>query len=80
MAGSAAAAPRSAAAPVDRGFKINTEPQNMRMDEAAPRRAEKQARMEQNQAQANQVTKKVLNLQTVDEKALSMTNRIDTYA
>ncbi len=80
IAASSAVAPRSAAAPVDRGFKVNTEPQNMRVDEAAPRRAEKKARMEQAQAQARQVAKQVLDIQTVDEKALSTAGMIDTYA
>ncbi len=80
MAAASAVAPRSAAAPVDRGFKVNTEPQNMRVDEAAPRRAEKKARMEQAQAQANQVAKRVFDIQTVDEKAWADATRIDTYA
>jgi len=53
---------------------------NTRTDEAAGRRAEKQARVERAEAKASQVTKDVLNIRGVEEKAAESSRRIDVYA
>ena len=76
ISGSSASSP---AAPHDKGLKIQSQRQNTRSDEAASRRAEKQADTEQAEARSQQIVKKVLDIQTADEKALS-SSRIDTYA
>ncbi len=72
----------SVAAPRDSsGSKLSRDTSgNTRTDEAASRRTEKQARAEQAEAKASQVTKEVLDIEGVDEKATESLRRIDTYA
>lgn len=72
----------SAAAPRDpNGSRLSRDnPGNTRTDEAAGRRAEKQARAEQAEAKASQVAKEVLDIKGVDEKAAESSGRIDIYA
>ncbi len=53
---------------------------NTRTDEAAGRRAEKQAHAERAEAKASQVAKEVLDIEDVGEKAVESLKRIDTYA
>ena len=53
---------------------------NTRTDEAAGRRAEKQARTERAEAKASQVAKEVLEIRGAEEKAAESFRRIDIYA
>lgn len=72
----------SVAAPRDSsGSKLSRETSgNTRTDEAASRRTEKQARTEQAEATASQVTKEVVEIKGVDDKATESLGRIDIYA
>jgi len=72
----------SAAAPRDSsGSKLSRDTSgNTRTDEAAGRRAEERTRTERAEAKASQVTKEVLDIKGVDEKAAESSRRIDTYA
>ncbi len=70
----------SAAAPSVSRIHVNSHRTNTRTDEAASRRAEKQSRVEQSEAKAAQVAKKVLRIETVTDKALANYGRINTYA
>lgn len=71
---------QSAAAPSMDRVNVTSQRQNTRTDEAAPRRAEKQANAEQADARASQVAKEVLKIETVIDKAVEGSGRIDIYA
>lgn len=70
----------SAAAPSMDRINVKSHRQNTRTDEAASRRAEKKANIEQAEAKANQVAKEVLEIETVTDKAMEGSGRIDVYA
>ncbi len=59
---------------------VKSQRQNTRTDEAAPRRAEKRANVEQAEAKASQVAREVLEIETVTDKAMEGVGRIDVYA
>ncbi len=77
-----AIAQQSVAAPHNSRLKGNSQSGNTRTDEAAPRRAEKQANTRQAEAKASQVAKEVLDIKTVTDKAQEdqASKRIDVYA
>lgn len=70
----------SAAAPSVGRIHVNAHRTNTRTDEAASRRAEKRSRYEQSQAEAAQIAKKVLKIETVAERAKANFSSIDVYA
>ncbi len=74
-----AIAQQSAAAPQNSRLNRSSQSSNTRTDEAAPRRAEKQADARQAEAKASQVAKEVLEIETVTDKAQAA-KHIDVYA
>ncbi|MCK5070724.1 MAG: hypothetical protein KAR01_09280 [Desulfocapsa sp.] len=72
--------PSSAAAPSMSRIHVNSHNTNTRTDEAAGRRAEKRSRYEQSQAEAAQVAKQVLGIETVTDRAMANFGRINVYA
>ena len=70
----------SSASPRDNGLKVTSQHGNTQTDEAASRRAGKQADAERAEVKANQVTKEVLGIKTVAENALDSSGSIDIYA
>ena len=72
----------SPAAPHDaNGSRLSRNTSGSRdVDEAAGRRAERKADAEQAEAKANQISKRVLNIQGAEEKAAASFSKIDIYA